>query len=241
MNLLLLLGAIVTILGAGSIFLLFVPAAARPNSLVQLSLSWIFGTALVSLLIWILGFLARAPLLPILVATVSTALGLAHLKMRRRSAGRPSNWRRPQPVELFLLTVIAFELAVVFYLSYVHTLGGDGLLNWEIKARYAYANGGALPATYLRDSGRATSHPEYPLAVPYAELWLYFWLGEPNQFWAKTIFPLFYMAGIILLVRSARGSLEKPGPACSRQLCFSLFPRSQQRPEVRYSVMRIFR
>jgi hypothetical protein len=91
----------------------------------------------------------------------------------------------------------------VFYLSFVHTLGWDGLLNWEIKARYAFANGGVLPAAYLSDAGRAFSHPEYPLAIPFTELWLYFWLGESNQFFAKPIFPTFYLAGTFLLAAFA--------------------------------------
>ena len=50
--------------------------------------------------------------------------------------------RTPRPFEIFLGTIIVIEIAIVFYLSFVHTLGWDGLLNWEIKARYAFANGG---------------------------------------------------------------------------------------------------
>lgn len=200
MNVLALFGAITTTVAAGSIFLLLFPAGARPNIFVRLALSWIFGAALVSILVWIFGFFTRAPLLPILVATVCAALGLVYLKMRGRFAAGPQTWRKLHPVELFFVTVIALELVLVFYLSQVYTLGGDGLLNWEIKARYAFASAGALPANYFQDAGRVTSHPEYPLAIPYTELWLYFWLGEPNQFWAKTIFALFYAAGIILLV-----------------------------------------
>ena len=110
-----------------------------------------------------------------------------------RIAFPPKNARRPA----------ACEIATVFYLSFVHTLGWDGLLNWEIKARYAFANGGVLPAAYFSDTGRAFSHPEYPLAIPFTELWLYFWVGESNQFYAKTIFPTFYVAGAFLIAAFA--------------------------------------
>ena len=200
MNVLALFAAILTILAAGSVCMLVVPLHARPHLFVQLALSWIFGTALVSIFVWILGFFTRAPFLPVLVAMLCIGLGLVYFKMRGRSPVSLQSWRKPQPVELLLSAIIALEIAFVFYLSYVHTLGGDGLLNWEIKARYAFMNAGALPATYFQDAGRATSHPEYPLAIPYTELWLYFWMGETNQFWAKTIFALFYAAGTILLV-----------------------------------------
>jgi hypothetical protein len=112
-------------------------------------------------------------------------------------------WSKPRWFEVVLTAVITIEIAIVFYLSFVHTLGWDGLLNWEIKAHYAFANRGVLPAAYFSDTGRAFSHPEYPLAIPFTELWLYFWLGESNQFCAKTIFPTFYLAGTFLLAAFA--------------------------------------
>lgn len=161
----------------------------------QLALSWLLGTGIVSLLLWLFGFFAHGALLPGLVSVVCLSLALVGWKQRV-----PSQFQLPQKFgEILLGTIIAIEIAIVFYLSFVHTLGWDGLLNWEIKARYAFANGGVLPASYFSDSGRAFSHPEYPLAIPFTELWLYFWLGESNQFWAKTIFPIFYVAGTFLL------------------------------------------
>ena len=225
MNFLALLGAIATILGAGSVFLLLLPPATRLNIAEELALSWIFGTGLVSVLIWTFGFFARAPFLPGLVATVCIALGLLTMKIRGRSVAPFQMLRKLRPIELFLGIIIAFEIAFIFYFSCVHTLGGDGLLNWEIKARYAYANAGVLPATYLHDAGRAASHPEYPLAIPYTELWLYFWLGDTNQFWAKTIFPLFYAAGIALLVSISSRLTGKTWPGLLASSLYFFIPQ----------------
>jgi hypothetical protein len=80
-----------------------------------------------------------------------------------------------------------------------HTLGWDGLLVWEIKGRYAFLSFGILPESYYSSPGRAFSHPEYPLGIPFTELWLYIWMGAPHQFWVKTMFPLFYIAGAFLV------------------------------------------
>lgn len=200
MSFIALLGAILTILCAGYVPVGLVLRTTRLYIAEQLALCWIFGTGIVSLLVWVFGFLARGALLPGLVAIVCVVPALIVWRMRARSVIRIPCSRKLKPIDLLLGTILALEVAIIFYLSYVHTLGGDGILNWEIKARYAYANGGVLPATYLQDSGRAFSHPEYPLAIPFTELWLYFWLGEANQFWAKTIFPLFYLSGVILIV-----------------------------------------
>jgi hypothetical protein len=199
-NFLAVLGATATILATGfGALRLALPASSRPNGAATFALSWLLGTGIVSLLVWIFGLFAKGPLLPAVVATICISLPLLARKVKGRAP--ISSWPLPKPAatELVLGALLAIEVAIIFYLSYAHTLGGDGILNWEIKARYAHANAGVLPAAYLRDTGRAFSHPGYPLAIPYTELWFYFWLGDTNQFWAKTIFPLFYLSGVILL------------------------------------------
>jgi hypothetical protein len=196
MNVVGLLGAFGMLFAAGyGLLTLLIRHSVRLSFAEQIGFSWLFGTAAVSLLLWILGLFANGLFLQALISVVCVCLGIVGwtLKMpvqvRSKAAG----------VEVVLAAVIAVEFAIVFYLSFVHTLGWDGLLNWEIKAHYAFANGGVLPTTYFSDAGRAFSHPEYPLAIPFTELWLYLWLGEANQFYAKTIFPTFYLAGTFLL------------------------------------------
>jgi hypothetical protein len=196
MNALALLGAFGTLLAAGyGVLSLLVRGTMRLGFTEQIALSWLLGTGAVSLLLWIFGFFVNWALLPGLVSIVCFALGLFGWKHRIPFQLRRSH----QSSEIFLSVIVVIEIAIVFYLAFVHTLGWDGLLNWEIKARYAFVNGGVLPAIYFSDSGRAFSHPEYPLAIPFTELWLYLWLGQPDQFWAKTIFPIFYLVGTFLL------------------------------------------
>ena len=197
MSALALLGAFGTLFVAGyGLLALLVRQKTRFSLTEQFAFSWLLGTGAVSLLLWIFGLFVRGALLPGLVSIVCLSLGLAGW---RQMVPLPLR-RTPKSFEIFLGIIIVIEIAIVFYLSFVHTLGWDGLLNWEIKARYAFANGGVLPATYFSDSGRAFSHPEYPLAIPFTELWLYLWLGEADQFCAKTIFPIFYVVGAFLLV-----------------------------------------
>ena len=69
--------------------------------------------------------------------------------------------------------VILVEIAILIFVSFKHTLGWDGLFNWEIKARYAFLSRGTIPAAYYSSAGRVFSHPEYPLTVPLTEVWLY--------------------------------------------------------------------
>jgi len=196
MNALGLFGAFGTLFAAGyGLLALLIRRSVRLSLAEQIAFSWLFGTGAVSLLLWVFGFFADGLLLQGLVNVVCISLGMVGWNLKKPSLIR----RKPRWFEVVLSAVIAIQIAIVFYLSFVHTLGWDGLLNWEIKARYAFANGGVLPAAYFSDIGRAFSHPEYPLAIPFTELWLYFWLGESNQFWAKAIFPTFYVAGTFLV------------------------------------------
>src|SRR5438067_4251185 len=196
------LAALATILAAGFGALTLVLRDPKCLSFAeQLAVSWLGGTGIVSLSIWLFGFVLSGPALFSVVSFICVALPLVAWKTK--GAFRLQELRRPSPIELALACILSVEILAVGCLAFAYTLGWDGLLNWEIKARYAFANGGVLPAAYFSDSGRAFSHPEYPLAIPFTELWLYLWLGESNQFCAKTIFPTFYLAGTFLLAAFA--------------------------------------
>ena len=173
--------------------------ARRLNLLECCCLSWLFGTGVVSLLLWMCGTFLSGFVLQIVVATLCVAFGVLGLRAKHHAQAR---FTLPLPsglLEWFLASVLVIEIAAVLLASCKHTLGWDGLLVWEIKARYAFINGGSIPASYYSNPGRAFSHPEYPLGIPFTELWLYLWMGQAHQFWVKTIFAIFYAAGATLL------------------------------------------
>jgi len=226
MNFLALLGALATLFAAGfGTLRLLVPKQTRLNFAEQLALSWLLGTGVISLWVWLLGFFFGGWVLPALVAIASTVLAVVGWQRMGRIALPVHSLRRMGRTDLLLAAVLALEVAVIFYLSYVHTLGWDGLQNWEIKARYAYANAGVIPGDYLRDAGRGFTHPEYPLAIPFTELWVYFWLGDTNQFWTKTVFPLFYGAGVVLLVAISTRLTGKSWPGLITSILLFFVPQ----------------
>src|SRR5207253_9298523 len=154
MSVLALLGAFGTLfVGGYGLLALLVRQKTRFSLTEQFSFSWLLGTGAVSLLLWIFGLFVHGVLLPGLVSIICLSLGLVGW---RRMVPRPLR-RMRNFFEIFLGIIVFLEIAIVFYLSFVHTLGWDGLLNWEIKAHYAFANGGVIPATYCSDSGRAFS------------------------------------------------------------------------------------
>jgi hypothetical protein len=195
--------ALVMIFAAGfGTSMLFLRLAQRIAVAELIALSWLFGTLVASLSLWLLGTVMRYGSLHIAVTIICVASAIFGIVLLRRAEPRlhwpwPKNWQ-----ERILALLICLEVAAVFLLTFKNSLGWDGLLIWELKARYAFLNGGGLPVAYFSDATRAYSHPEYPLYLPMLELWIYFWVGDCDQYWVKLIFPVFYAVGILLLVQA---------------------------------------
>jgi len=194
-----LLAAYSTLFAAGVGIALLLMRALAINLIELAALSWLLGVGIVSLLLWLGGIFISGLALQLFVTLACVGLGFAGWKLKKTKTIQLSLPRPNNRLEWILASALAIELAIIFFVSLKHTLGWDGLFNWEIKARYAFLNSGVLPQSYYASSGRAFSHPEYPLAIPFTELWLYLWVGAPHQFWIKTIFPMFYIAGTLLL------------------------------------------
>jgi hypothetical protein len=200
MTLLGLLGGYFTLFAAGfGVVLLLTKDAARINAIECACLSWLFGVGIVSLSLWVGGMRLSGLALQGFATAVCVGIAIAGWRSKQRKQIQFVLPRLNGRVEWIVAVLLALELIAIFFVSLKHTLGWDGLLNWEIKARYAFLNSGVLPESYYSSSSRAFSHPEYPLAIPLTELWLYLWMGAPHQFWIKTIFPVFYIAGALLL------------------------------------------
>lgn len=180
--------------------------------------SWVLGTGYVSLAIWILGLALSSAAL-----VAATAFGAAVLALRGwkiRSASLPREpWTK---VDLLLLTLLAAEAVFIVWWAPRLALGWDGLMIWELKARIAFENGGALPFSYFGDPHRSWSHPIYPLYFPYNEAWLYLCLGRVDQAWVRLFGPMAYGAAAALLAGGARrlGSSQQIGLAAAPALFF---------------------
>jgi hypothetical protein len=168
------------------------------------ALAFLLGTATVSVL-WVLlsPFYHLMHPMPLLSIAAVLLFGATQHRLRvRLPAGvSPMLW-----IDVLLVVALCVELAAVVAASLHTTLGWDGIFNFELKARLIYENDppGRLPLPYLSDSSRAWSHPEYPLMIPFAEFWLYSWLGRVDQSAIKVLFPLFYVSVVALLAGAVR-------------------------------------
>ena len=162
------------------------------------ALSFLLGATLISLSLFLFGFFVSGDGLRWSVTAVCLAVGWFGWR-RQTLRLRLREWWPSNLAERILLAVNLAQIAVVGWLSSVRVLGWDGLLNYEVKARWAFSNGGRLPLSYFSDPTRDWSHQDYPLLLPLAESWLYLWLGRTDQSLLKLIPWMFFVSAICLL------------------------------------------
>jgi hypothetical protein len=200
----------------------------RLTRIEHFALAWLFGTAVVSLALWCCGFFVRGIALQIFVAAICATLGAVGVRRWRNFPNLPSLLL--SRIDKVFIAIFAVELMSILYLSIQHTLGWDGLTVWEMKARFAFLNGGALPSSYFSDTSRWFSHPEYPLLLPLTETWFYIWFGEADQFWIKLIFPIWYAAAMSIFLLAAGQLSGNRAIAWALVVLFPLVPAIHNAP-----------
>ena len=106
----------------------------------------------------------------------------------------------PTPLDIALAALISVECVALLAAALRTPLGFDAVFNFEMKASLMFFNRShVLPVDYIGDMSRNWSHPQYPLMVPFGELWIYSWLGRVDHGAAKLLFPLFYFSLVSLI------------------------------------------
>jgi hypothetical protein len=138
----------------------------------------------------------------------SAAALLLCLRQKKGSSGVSAGCGRkpiPTPCDIALSALVTIECVALFGAALWTPLGFDGVFNFEMKASLMFFEPShSIPLGYIGDSSRNWSHPQYPLMVPFGELWIYSWLGRIDHAAAKLLFPLFYVSLIALVCGAVR-------------------------------------
>lgn len=192
--------ALLTIFIAGYGLTALLVRSARPLHVIEhLCHAWLLGCGIVSLFLWCGGFYLSGLGLKAVVTVSCLLLGVIGWRSKKVRGTQRTEPRPKSPLEWVFLIILGLEIGAIVFRSLSLPLGWDGSFNWETKARFAFLNGGVMPANYFSGVGQINSHPDYPLLIPWTELWLYLWMGTAHQFWVKIIFPLYGAVGSILL------------------------------------------
>jgi hypothetical protein len=152
-------------------------------------ISVLFGSALTSVLLFAVAELCTgAALLAVVSVFLLIGGGAAMLPFLRQA-----EWHAPRGRGLFVGLLFA-GAAFVAWQAWAQPLGGDGLFNFESRARLAWERGGRVPHEFFSDDTRGWFHPGNPLFLSMNQLWVYLWLGEPNQVLVKTLGAVWWAA-----------------------------------------------
>lgn len=138
-------------------------------------------------------FSVLAPWLFVSVVAIMIPRFRSELFLKKNSviaAGRP-NW-----AERCLFLIIGTQLLYVFiYALLIPIRGWDAWSQWFLKARIFF-EAHSVPQAFLLDPG--SPNRGYPLMVPLGVAWVYICLGHAQDTLAKALYPLQYLALLIL-------------------------------------------
>ncbi|HEX8597067.1 MAG TPA: hypothetical protein VF952_00950 [Chloroflexia bacterium] len=102
--------------------------------------------------------------------------------------------RLHRALRLLLLIFLSVEVVFVAVAAVGRPLTvWDSWVNWSMKARMIFLEGGITPRLYS-DASRTVTHLDYPLLVPLSEAWFYGWLGAPDDRLVGLLSVCFYLA-----------------------------------------------
>lgn len=103
-------------------------------------------------------------------------------------------------LEILLFSFISFQAVYNFLRAIAKPIESyDSVAIYGLKAKMIYLSG-ALDGSFFKSliSNFHGAHADYPLFTPLSEVWIYTFLGNFNDLIVKAIFPIFYIAFLLV-------------------------------------------
>ena len=105
-----------------------------------------------------------------------------------------------------LLFLVLLNVVYAFIGAYFYPLASiDAIGIWLLKAKFFYLSGG-FPLEFLKNPVFTYSHPHYPLLLPFVFSVFYFFLGGMRESFIIFIYPLTFIAILVILYKLLRES-----------------------------------
>lgn len=101
-------------------------------------------------------------------------------------------------LEKFFIFGISFQVLYAFFKTFIKPIEAyDAIAIYALKAKIFYI-AKSIPQDFFTAFKDLVPHIEYPLLLPLAEAYIYTSLGSLNDLLVKIIFPVYYIASLIL-------------------------------------------
>lgn len=114
-------------------------------------------------------------------------------------------------LEKFFVLAISFQVLYIFFRALIMPIEAyDAIAIYALKAKIFYM-AKAIPLDFFSRFKDFVPHIEYPLLVPLSETYHFIFLGTLNDILVKVIFPLFYLATLIVFYHVLLRYLNRRG------------------------------
>ncbi|MBP7056586.1 MAG: glycosyltransferase family 39 protein [Candidatus Omnitrophica bacterium] len=173
----------------------------------EAALSYILGIGLISMEMLLFYFFG-IPLRPVFILApwivpIAVNVALRNLVIIFPARGDSS---RPKAgiFRMLLMFGIAFETAYTFFRALIKPIESyDAVAIYAIKSKMFYM-AGAITSDIFNAIKALYPHPDYPLNIPLAETFFYLCMGSLNDQIVKIIFPLFFVAVLVMIYFAVR-------------------------------------
>jgi hypothetical protein len=198
----------------------------------RLGLSYLFGIGAISLEMFIMGllkfeFVTTCILTPwalVFLINILRYHRMGRLKARNKDVvglngtvppkGGTVHFRTDNVFSRFekiLVFLLSFQVIYTFFRALSKPIEAyDSVSIWALKAKILYL-AKTIPAGFF-DTINASFHgihADYPLLLPFSEVWFYTFLGNLNDYLVKVIFPLNFLAFLVVFYSLLRRVTKK--------------------------------
>lgn len=176
----------------------------------KLALSYIIGLGILTMQMFLysqagLKFSIFTLLLPHLFIAIATYF----YYIRTAPAGSSPAKAKSGIFERVLIFGIGFQIFHAFFKALIKPMDSfDSIGNFAFKAKMFFTER-YVPYELFLQRSIDIQHPDYPLLVPLSETWVYMFLGSWNDLLVKTLFPMFFVALLVIFYFALKRIIEK--------------------------------
>jgi hypothetical protein len=191
------------------------------------AVAWSLGAGFLSLaMLWLGALGTRLHLVPLALTLLALAASVSVFIRDSRIAGAarreppaPAPERKRSRLERSATILLGLVVSIQVVWVVLVALAGplhvwDSWVNWSVKARILYREGGFTPALYA-EPARTATFQSYPLLLPLLEAWVFQWVGAPDDRMAGSVTALSFAAlvGVCYAAVRRRGGNRLTGLA----------------------------
>lgn len=165
----------------------------------KLSLSYIIGLGILTVQMFLysqigIDFSIFSLLLPHIFITIANYF----LFIRTSPTGDKLPSTKSGGFDIALLCGISFQVLHTFFKALIKPMDSfDSIGNFAFKAKMFFTEG-YVPYELFLNKSIDVQHPDYPLFIPLSETWVYMFLGRWNDLLVKALFPMFFLALLVI-------------------------------------------